>query len=147
MIITQPDVFFGLAGHAADRMQQQSQRFEGRPDGLGSHADITQVGYKAILIIGDLLAAIGLQLPCVRDELKLADTAMLRCLCALGLLLVVAVGLHLDVLGLVQSEGHEVVSALEVGEVDEASEDVDGVLVEVGREVGPGTEVGAVLYE
>ena len=83
----------------------------------------------------------------MRDELKLADTAMLWCLCPLRLLLVVAVGLHLDVLGFMQSKRHEVVSALEVGEVDEASEDVDGVLVKVGREVGSGTEVGAVLYE
>lgn len=53
----------------------------------------------------------------------------------------VAVGLDLDVFGLMQREGHEIVSALEVRKVDEPSEDVDGVLVEVGGEVGPRAEV------
>lgn len=147
LVISQPDVFLGLAGHAADRVQQQPQRLEGRPDRLGRHADIAEVGRKAILGEGDLLVPVGFLRPGVRDELELADVAVRGRLCALGLLLVAAVGLDLDVLGLVEREGDEVVSALEVGEVDEASEDVDGVLVEVGREVGPGAEVAPVLHE
>lgn len=77
----------------------------------------------------------------MRDELKLADIAMHWYFCTLRLLLVVTVGLDLDMLGLMQSEGHKIVSALEVGEVDEPSEDVDGVLVEVSGEVGPRAEV------
>lgn len=141
LMISQPDVFFGLAGHAADRMQQQPQRLKGRSDRLGSHANIAQIRCKVILSIGDLLIAISLQLPGVWYELKLADIAMQWYLSPLRLLLVVAVGLHLDVFGLMQREGHEIISALEVGEVDEPSEDVDGVLVEVGGEVGPRAEV------
>lgn len=81
----------------------------------------------------------------MRNELEFADIAMHGRLCSLGLLLVIAVILDLDVLGFMECEGHEIVSALEVGEVDEASEDVDGVLVEIGCEVGPRAEVGTVL--
>lgn len=126
-------------------MQQQSQCFEGRTDGLSSHAYIAEVGGEIILSEGNLIVSICLLRSWVRDELELADIAMHGRLCPLRLLLMIAVIFDLDMLGFMESKGDEIISALEVGQVDEASEDVDGVLIEIGSEVGPRTEVGTVL--
>jgi hypothetical protein len=73
--------------------------------------------------------------PALGDKLEFADIAVHGTFGTLRFMLVSTVVFYLIMLGLVKSNGHKVIGALEIREIDEASKGVDGILINVSCEI------------
>ena len=59
--------------------------------------------------------------------------------------MVVILLVRLTMLSLMQSYCCEIIRTLEIGNVNESSKDVNGVLVNIGSKVGPCSKIGSIL--
>lgn len=83
----------------------------------------------------------------LRKEFEFAESAMQWNLCLRFVFMVMVVIFAIVMLGFVESNGHKVICALEIGKVDKAAEDVNGILVDISSEVRSRSEIRSVLNQ